>query len=650
MFIRIIFITSCFLFSVVCADSTLSEKAEQVLNVVKYQLPAPSIIGEREWKELQLDRLVTMLDRTKTSFGRWGLVQLLHPIADEQELQYRKKIITFLLENEPVLESFQKQLADIHNVEKSLLAYWDEEDRLDYDAQQFYYSFLDFKKLNKSSLALNVGTLLETFYAWRSFIGVLALGGISAEFTRWLYSDEEDVDIMRGLRAGFAVPLVQHSPYRSLLEDPFDPNTEYTYKDWVKAFSSYGSWGDRFAVLTKGYKYKWFSTDKFRFSSGASTIRALIIATMPTLFSDYEWFTSINYAGNRLLFIYKTLNQLQSRVSDVARCVKTIKNFRSSVIKQMPELEVYFEDNYDPRQENLVEKLLTERFLKKPGLLYSRGHVLNMHLDIVKNKKSLIPLLHSIALLDGYCSIVQLYKESKNNDVSFCFPEFIDSAKPCLNHPGAWLPLLSGQAIVNDLHLGCIMPSKIIITGPNGGGKSTILKTYGVGAILAQSWMLVPATSAQQTLFFSIRTSLAPHENVAEGLSTFMAEKKAMTELLDDIRAAGSDDKMLVLIDEPYKGTVDAESANRIYQFGKEVAGFPQVLLALATHVKKPIFLERDTVGIFSNYQVAITETRSGVFKRLFKLEPGPAMWWFDDEDKRSRFVDWISIGGNSQE
>jgi hypothetical protein len=647
MFIRIIFITGCFLSSAIYADSTLSEKAEQVLNVVKYQLPAPSIIGEREWKELQLDRLVTMLDRTKTSFGRWGLVQLLHPIADEQELQYRKKIITFLLENESVLKSFQKQLEHIHDVEKSLLSYWDEEDRLDYEVQQFYYSFLDFKKLNKSSLALDVSTLLEMFYAWRSFIGVLALGGLSAEFTRWLHSPEEDIDLWGGLKAGLAVPIVQHSPYRSLLKDPYDPNTNYTYKDWVKAFSAQGSWGDRFAVLTKGYKYTLFSTD--RFSSGSNKIGAFIIATMPTLFSDYEWITSINYAGNRLLFIYRTLNKLQSRISDVARCIKTIKNFRSSVVKQMPELGVYFEEGYDPRQENLVEKLLTERFLKKPGLLYSRGHVLNMHLDIIKNKKSLIPLLHSIALLDGYCSIVQLYKESKNNDVSFCFPEFIDSAKPCLNYSGAWLPLLSGQAIVNDLRLGCNMPGKIIITGPNGGGKSTILKTYGVAVVLAQSWMLAPASSAQQTLFSSIRTSLAPHEDLAEGLSTFMAEKKAMTELLDDIRATGADNKMLVLIDEPYKGTVDAESANRIYQFGKDVAGFAQVLLALATHVKKPIFLERDTAGIFSNYQIVISETRAGVFKRLFKLEPGPAMWWFDDEDKRSRFVDWISTGENSQ-
>jgi hypothetical protein len=129
-----------------------------------------------------------------------------------------------------------------------------------------------------------------------------------------------------------------------------------------------------------------------------------------------------------------------------------------------------------------------------------------------------------------------------------------------------------------------------------------------------------------------------------------MAEKKTMSELLEDIYAADTDDKMLVLVDEPYKGTVDAESAKRIYQFGKDVAGYPQLLLALATHVRKPIALAQDAPGIFGNYQVKINETRLGTFERLFKLEPGPAMWWFDDGDKRSRFVDWISTKGNVNE
>src|SRR5688572_1636819 len=114
-FIFLLIIFSCF--QITLPKPTLSQAAEQVLNHIEYILPAPSIIGEREWKELQLDRLVTILDRTKTSFGRWGLVQLLHPIADKKELERRKEIITFLIEHEDEMKIFQQQLEHVHAVE-----------------------------------------------------------------------------------------------------------------------------------------------------------------------------------------------------------------------------------------------------------------------------------------------------------------------------------------------------------------------------------------------------------------------------------------------------------------------------------------------------------------------------------------------------
>jgi DNA mismatch repair ATPase MutS len=166
---------------------------------------------------------------------------------------------------------------------------------------------------------------------------------------------------------------------------------------------------------------------------------------------------------------------------------------------------------------------------------------------------------------------------------------------------------------------------------------------------LAQSWCIVPAKKAQQTIFSAIKTSFAPHEDIKHGLSTFMAEKKVMEELLNDIKDSDPYNHMLVLIDEPYKGTVDAESAKRIYQFGMDIASYPQALVAIATHVKRPIALAQDTNGVFGNYHVKIEEVTKGVFERLFKFERGPALWWFEDAEKRSRFVDWIGVVGSSE-
>ena len=638
----IILLATFSFFQFVSADQVLSKQAERVLNSVVYQLPSPSIIGKREWKELQLDRLVTILDRTTTSFGRWGLIKLLHPIADSKQLQKRKKIITFLVDNPEKMRIFQEQLEQLHRVEKSLLAYWDKDDVLNCSCEQFYFSSFGLNELNKSSIALNASTALEMFNLFKYLLTTLAVGGVAAEYSRWLYGSQKNFNVWCGVREGFAVPFRQHSLYPSQIQEQ---DTPYKLKDYMQAFGDRGTWFDRYLVLSKGYSLEGLSGAPKIMLGGVGKLGGFIGATIPTLFFDYQWGNAIFSVGKRIIAMNRDLKQLQERVSDVAHCIKSIMNLRKIIATQDDELSTYFNaDNNDEAVEVFVKKLLTQRFLQKPGYLYSRGHVLTMHQDIKRIKKSLISLLHSVALLDAYCSIAQLYKESQTEPVIFSFPEFVESSKPLMQYYNAWLPLLPyKQAIANDLVLGGDQPGKIIITGPNGGGKSTILKTYGVAAVLAQSWCIIPAQSAQQTLFTSIRTGLAPHEDLEQGLSTFMAEKKTMTELLADIRKSDVRHPMLVLIDEPYKGTVDDESAKRIYQFGKDVAGYSQALVGIATHVKKPILLERDTGGIFGNYQVKIKEISFGVFERLFKIEKGPAMWWFEDENQRSRFIDWIS-------
>src|SRR5205814_6881663 len=196
--------------------------------------------------------------------------------------------------------------------------------------------------------------------------------------------------------------------------------------------------------------------------------------------------------------------------------------------------------------------------------------------EIKQIKTAFIPLLQKIALLDAFCSIAQLYKEHEQKDNRFCFVTFVDAHTPHIAYENAWLALLPhNAAVANDLYVGNKHAGKMVITGPNGGGKSTILKTYGVAAVLAQSWGIVPATRAEQTILHGIKTGLSPHEDLQLGLSTFMAEKKCMEQLNLSIKRTHKANKILVLIDEPYKGTGDDESAKRIYNFGLNIATNP---------------------------------------------------------------------------
>ena len=627
------------------------DDANKVLSTIPYNHNFPIIITEHEWKEFQLDRLITNLDRTKTSFGRWGLKNLLCPIADYNELMVRKNVISFLVENDQVFSYLQDQLEKIHAVEKSLLAYWDRNDALDKSCEQFYYVMPFVKEhLNSNNLALNASFGTKMLDAWMGLIASLCLSGIQAETTDWLIGNK-DFDFWRAIGKGFREPLRQHSFELDVMKEDA-PEAGYGYKDYMKAMML-GTWADRYKVFSTGYTFdaaklglpSFFSYGTSKATSIIGKGVAAIFATGQTAFYDYHWGSSLFAIGTHLISMTRSLEQLQGRIVDVASGCKAINNI-TRVIQKYPNIlsNRYMTDEYDKKVADCFRRLSDSRFLHKQKYLYSRGHVLQMHKDLKLIKQLLVPILQSVSFVDAYCSIAQLYKEGQGRQATFTFPEFIEQDTPLLFYENAWLALLPHeQAITNNLCLGGNCQSKIVITGPNGGGKSTILKQFGVEAIMAQGWLLNSATRAQQTLFSVIKTGFSISENLTKNLSTGMAEKKRMIELSQVIKLSEvNKNKILVLIDEPYKGTVDDEAAKRIYQFGKDVAEFSQVLLAIATHVKKPIFLESDTNGIFGNYQVKIRETSYGNFERLFKLEKGPAIWWFEDADQRSRFLDWL--------
>ncbi|HXW86295.1 MAG TPA: hypothetical protein VEK38_03045, partial [Candidatus Bathyarchaeia archaeon] len=102
----------------------------------------------------------------------------------------------------------------------------------------------------------------------------------------------------------------------------------------------------------------------------------------------------------------------------------------------------------------------------------------------------------------------------------------------------------------------------------------------------------------------------------------------------------------LILIDEPYRGTLERTSGKRIYEFGKAIAELPYALVVLTTHHRQPIDLEHDTSGKIHNAHVTIheyPENRAATqFERSFKIAPGAAWWWFDDHDRQEKFADWI--------
>jgi DNA mismatch repair protein MutS2 len=125
-----------------------------------------------------------------------------------------------------------------------------------------------------------------------------------------------------------------------------------------------------------------------------------------------------------------------------------------------------------------------------------------------------------------------------------------DGRHPLLLEAGA------GTVVAFDLRLD-EGEHALVVSGPNTGGKSVLLKAVGLIASLAQSGVVPPvAAGTRLPLFTSVFADIGDEQSIARSLSTFSAHLANLGDIV-----AGADARSLVLIDEMGTGTDPAEGA-----------------------------------------------------------------------------------------
>ncbi|HZH29351.1 MAG TPA: DNA mismatch repair protein MutS [Pyrinomonadaceae bacterium] len=174
--------------------------------------------------------------------------------------------------------------------------------------------------------------------------------------------------------------------------------------------------------------------------------------------------------------------------------------------------------------------------------------------------------------------------------------------------------------IPNDLYMNNSTDRLLIVTGPNMGGKSTILRQVALIALLAQVGSFVPAERARLPLFDRIWTRVGASDDLSRGRSTFMVE---MTETAAIMHNATP--RSLVLLDEIGRGTSTFDGLSIAWAVAEYLHDSAEhaAKTLFATHYHELTELAERLPGA-QNYQIRVAEREDEVIF-LYKLERGRA-------------------------
>jgi len=182
---------------------------------------------------------------------------------------------------------------------------------------------------------------------------------------------------------------------------------------------------------------------------------------------------------------------------------------------------------------------------------------------------------------------------------------------------GLFHPLIDG-AVSNDVSIGenCL---GMVISGPNTGGKTVMLKAVSLAILFLQKGLYIPAREgilypAQRLFFIGY-----DHQNLVAGLSSFSSEVHQYLEILENL-----EDHSVLAIDEIFNSTGSEEASALAFALFEEMKSKSKIKLFVSTHHQLLKTLIHEDNRFISAHMAFDVENNSPTYK-LITGTPGPS-------------------------
>jgi len=257
----------------------------------------------------------------------------------------------------------------------------------------------------------------------------------------------------------------------------------------------------------------------------------------------------------------------------------------------------------------------------------SFGDFLAIYHDLDMDKYK--PLLQHTYILDALTSIAKWWFAAPHPRTVVKFIEPSASSRdmiPIVNIKGVYHPCLmsdmTSSLVKNDVQVDGV--KNMIITGPNAGGKSTLLKSLVMAVYLAQTIGVAPCDSLEMTPFSYINTQISVPD--VKGVSSlFEAEMRRAKYHLEKMKNLREDQFALVALDEIFNSTNPVEGISAAYAVAHAFGRNRRTVCMLTTHYHFLCGLEKECERPFHNYKMEVTQDKASgqVIAFPYKLHRG---------------------------